>query len=133
MVSAARGVLNCDNVVDPLTAITERVEAAGGTVLYNNGADLASVAATAAQADVAIVFGYIRTGEFSDIADICASTRTATRWSRRSPPANDDTVVVLNSGTAVEMPWLDDVDAVFSNWFAGEQMGRRSPACCGVM
>ena len=125
----ARGVLNCDNVIDPLTAITERVEAAGGTVLYNNGADLATVAATAAQADVAIVFGYIRTGEFSDIPDLRLDSG-GDALVEAVAGANDDTVVVLNSGTAVEMPWIDDVDAVFSNWFAGEQMG---PALAGLL
>lgn len=117
-----RGVLNCDNVVDPLTAITARVEAAGGTVVYNNGSDLASVSATAAQADVAIVFGYIRTGEFADTPDLRLDSN-GDALVEAVAAANDDTVVVLNSGTAVEMPWLDDVDAVFSNWFAGEQMG----------
>ena len=118
----AGGVLNCANVVDPLTAITQRVQAAGGTVVYNNGADLASVAATAAQADVAVVFGYIRTGEFADTADLRLDSN-GDALVEAVAAANDDTVVVLNSGTAVEMPWIDDVDAVFSNWFAGEQMG----------
>lgn len=117
-----RGVLNCDNVVDPLTAITERAEAAGGEVVYDNGADLASVSATAAQADVAIVFGYIRTGEFADTPDLRLDNN-GDALVETVAAANDDTVVVLNSGTAVEMPWVDDVDAVFSNWFAGEQMG----------
>ena len=118
----AGGVLNCANVVDPLTAITQRVQAAGGSVVYNNGADLASVAATVAQADVAIVFGYIRTGEFADTADLRLDSN-GDALVQAVAAANDDTVVVLNSGTAVEMPWIDDVDAVFSNWFAGEQMG----------
>src|SRR6478735_21528 len=125
----AGGVLNCANVVDPLTAITERVQAAGGSVVYNNGADLASVAATAAQADVAIVFGYIRTGEFADTADLRLDSN-GDALVQAVAAANDDTVVVLNSGTAVEMPWIDDVDAVFSNWFAGEQMG---PALAGLL
>jgi beta-glucosidase len=125
----AGGVLNCANVIDPLTAITERVEAAGGTVLFDNGSDLASVAATAAQADVAVVFGYIRTGEFSDTADLHLDSN-GDALVEAVAAANDDTVVVLNSGTAVEMPWLDDVDAVFSNWFAGEQMG---PALAGLL
>jgi len=98
-------------------------------VLYNNGADLASVAATAAQADVAIVFGYIRTGEFADTPDLHLDAN-GDALVQAVAAANDDTVVVLNSGTAVEMPWLDDVDAVFSNWFAGEQMG---PALAGLL
>jgi beta-glucosidase len=125
----ARGVLNCDNVVDPLTAITERVEAAGGEVLFNNGADLATVGATAAAADVAIVFGYIRTGEFADTPDLRLDSN-GDALVEAVAAANDDTIVVLNSGTAVEMPWVDDVDAVFSNWFAGEQMG---PALVGLL
>ena len=37
--------------------------------------------------------------------------------------ANPNTVVVLNSGSPVTMPWLDDVAAVVQLWFAGQELG----------
>lgn len=40
--------------------------------------------------------------------------------------ANPRTVVVLNTGSPVPMPWLDDVAAVLQVWFAGQELGDRS-------
>ena len=37
--------------------------------------------------------------------------------------ANPNTVVVLNSGSPVTMPWLDDVAAVVQLWFPGQELG----------
>ncbi len=37
--------------------------------------------------------------------------------------ANPDTVVVVNAGAPVLMPWLDEVRAVLLMWFPGQQMG----------
>ncbi|MBI4943771.1 MAG: beta-glucosidase [Actinobacteria bacterium] len=37
--------------------------------------------------------------------------------------ANPNTVVVVNSGAPVLMPWLDDARAVLLAWFPGQQMG----------
>ena len=37
--------------------------------------------------------------------------------------ANPNTVVVLNSGSPVTMPWLDDVAAVLQLWFPGQELG----------
>ena len=34
------------------------------------------------------------------------------------------TVVIVNSGSPVSMPWLDDVQAVVQSWFAGQEMGE---------
>ena len=33
------------------------------------------------------------------------------------------TVVVLNTGSALVLPWADRVDAVLENWYGGEEMG----------
>lgn len=116
------GVLNCAAVVDPLTAITQKVEAAGGTVYYDSGADLVSASVAAASADVAIVFGYLRTGEFSDPTDLRLDGN-GDALIEAVADAAPKTVAVLNSGTAVEMPWIDDVDAVVNAWYSGEQQG----------
>ncbi|MGW2284063.1 glycoside hydrolase family 3 protein [Streptomyces phaeochromogenes] len=37
--------------------------------------------------------------------------------------ANPDTVVVVNSGSPVELPWRDDVSAVLLSWFPGQEGG----------
>lgn len=36
----------------------------------------------------------------------------------------DRTVVVLNTAGMVEMPWVDDVDAVLETWYPGQEDGR---------
>ena len=38
--------------------------------------------------------------------------------------ANPKTVVVINAGSPVAMPWLDEVAAVMQVWFPGEEMGN---------
>lgn len=42
----------------------------------------------------------------------------------RVAAANPRTVVVVNSGSPVEMPWLDDVAAVLLGWFPGQECGH---------
>jgi beta-glucosidase len=37
---------------------------------------------------------------------------------------NPRTVVVLNTGSPVPMPWLDDVAAVVQVWFGGQELGE---------
>ncbi|MGX1675449.1 beta-glucosidase [Streptomyces sp. NPDC055400] len=37
--------------------------------------------------------------------------------------ANPNTVVIVNSGSPVELPWRNDVAAVLLNWFAGQEGG----------
>jgi beta-glucosidase len=37
--------------------------------------------------------------------------------------ANARTIVVLNTGSPVSMPWLDDVPAVLQLWFPGQELG----------
>jgi len=41
----------------------------------------------------------------------------------RVAAANPDTVVVVNSGTPVRMPWVDEVAAVVYAWLPGQAMG----------
>jgi beta-glucosidase len=39
-------------------------------------------------------------------------------------------VVVLQTGSAVEMPWIDGVQAVLETWYGGERQG---PAIAGLL
>lgn len=43
---------------------------------------------------------------------------------RRVAEANPRTVVVVNAGSPVSMPWLGEVAAVLQVWFPGEEMGN---------
>lgn len=38
--------------------------------------------------------------------------------------ANPETAVVLQSGTPVEMPWIDDVSSVLQTWYLGNEVGN---------
>jgi beta-glucosidase len=38
--------------------------------------------------------------------------------------ANPRTIVAVNAGSPVAMPWIDDVEAVIQCWFAGEEWGN---------
>lgn len=42
---------------------------------------------------------------------------------RRVAEVNPRTVVVVNSGAPVELPWADDVPAVLLSWFPGQEFG----------
>jgi beta-glucosidase len=108
--------------VAPLDSITARAQADGSTVTYANGSDLAAAAATAAGADVAIVFGYYREGEFADRPNISLDG-DGDALINAVAAANPNTIVVLQTGGPVVMPWLDSVKGVLEVWYAGEQMG----------
>jgi beta-glucosidase len=43
---------------------------------------------------------------------------------RRVAAANPRTVVVVNAGSPVELPWADDVAAVLLSWFPGQEAGH---------
>lgn len=42
----------------------------------------------------------------------------------RVAAANPNTIVVLNAGSPVHMPWLDQVKAVLQMWYLGQESGR---------
>jgi len=111
----------CEDLVAPDVAITQRA-GAGSTVTFNAGADVAAAAAAAAQSDVAVVFGYKRMGEFSDPGNLHLDGNGDALIAAVAA-ANPNTIVILQAGSAVEMPWIDDVKAVLHAWYPGEQMG----------
>ncbi|MFD4509183.1 beta-glucosidase [Streptomyces sp. NPDC058457] len=112
----------CTNPVAPLDAITERAARTGATVTYNNGADPAAAAAAAADADVAIVFGYSKMGEGSDRTNLNLDGNGDALISAVAA-ANHNTVAVLETGSAVLMPWQNDVKGILEAWYPGEQQG----------
>ncbi|MBM2618359.1 glycoside hydrolase family 3 C-terminal domain-containing protein [Actinoplanes sp. LDG1-06] len=114
--------LQCEDLVSPETSIRARAARNGATVAFDNGSDLTAAATAARNADVAVVFAYVRMGEFTDLTDLRLQGN-GDALIEAVAAANPRTVVVLQTGSAVEMPWLSRVPAVLETWYAGEQMG----------
>jgi beta-glucosidase len=91
-------------------------------VTFNNGSDMTSAAAAAAGADVAVVFAYTSEGEGSDPASLSLAGNGDALISTVAA-ANPNTIVVLETGSAVTMPWLSSVKGVMEAWYPGGQGG----------
>lgn len=114
--------MNCEDVAAPLDAITARAAKAGATVTFNDGADVSAAAAAAAGADTAIVFAYQKMGEGKDLANLNLQGNGDALIDAVAS-ANPHTIVVLETGSAVVMPWLSKVSAVVDAWYPGDEQG----------
>ncbi|OBI41897.1 beta-glucosidase [Mycobacterium colombiense] len=90
---------------------------------FDPGASPAEAARAARTADVVIVFAVRAEGEGFDIGDLSLP------WGQDELIAavadvNPNTVVVLQTGNPVAMPWRDSVNAVVQAWFPGQDGGR---------
>ena len=83
---------------------------------------LAQAVAAAKKASVAVVFASNYETEGADLTtiDLPASEN---QLISAVAAANPDTVVVLNTGSAVTMPWLDAVKGVVEAWYPGQNDG----------
>jgi beta-glucosidase len=102
----------------PLKAVS--AAAPGVKVQFDSGADPASAAALAAKSDVAIVFAYEWMSEGTDLPNL-SLPENQDGLIAQVAAANPRTVVVLETGTAVLMPWLDKVGGVLEAWYAGSK------------
>jgi beta-glucosidase len=100
----------------PLKAIQARAPLA--TVQYNAGNDPAAAAALAKNADVAIVFAYQWESEGMDLASLSLAHHQDELIAAVAA-ANPHTVVVLESGSPVLMPWVNAPAAILEAWFGG--------------
>lgn len=85
---------------------------------FDPGTDLQSAAALAKNSDLAIVFGYQWESEGMDLKSLALSDDQNTLIEQVAA-ANPHTIVVLESGSAVTMPWIDKVAGVVEAWYAG--------------
>ncbi len=83
---------------------------------------ITKAAETAKQADVAVVFVGHQVGEGMDRLSL-ALPNDQDALIEAVAKANPRTVVVLNTGGAVTMPWLDRVAAVLEMWLPGDAYG----------
>ncbi|GIH20397.1 beta-glucosidase [Rugosimonospora africana] len=88
------------------------------------GQSLHDQAVTAARnANLAVVFVDKFESEGGDLADINLSA-DQNQLVTDVAAANPNTVVVVNSGSAVAMPWAGSVKGVVENWYPGQEDGN---------
>jgi len=92
------------------------------TIAFDDGKDTAKAAESAKGADVAIVMVGDHESEGHDHG--IALEGNQDQLVEAVAAANPHTVVVLKSGSAVLMPWLDKVPAVLEAWYPGEEDGN---------
>jgi beta-glucosidase len=90
---------------------------------FDPGISPAEAALAARRADIAIVFAVRVEGEGFDIADLSLP------WGQDAVIAavaavNPNTVVVLETGNPVDMPWRDAVNAIVQAWYPGQAGGQ---------
>jgi beta-glucosidase len=91
-------------------------------VNYESGADLKAAARLAAASDVAVVFVTQWNNEGDDKSLTLENDQDALVAAVAS--ANPRTVVVLETGGAVFMPWIDQVPAALQAWYPGTSGGE---------
>ena len=108
----------------PLKAIKARAPHA--TVTFDPGVDPQAAAAAAKGADVAIVFGYEWESEGMDLPSLALSNykNDGKEVDQNAviaavAAANPHTVVVLETGSPVTMPWVDAPAGILETWFSG--------------
>jgi len=100
----------------PLKSI--RAKAPGASVQFDSGTDPSAAAALAKSSDVAIIFAYAWESEGMDLDSLSLPDKQDELIAKVAA-ANPHTVVVLETGTAATMPWVDQVSAVLEAWYAG--------------
>ena len=108
----------------PLKALQTKMPNA--KIDFNPGTDPKSAANLAKSADLAIVFAYQWLAEDMDVPSLSLSNNQDALIEQVAA-ANPHTIVVLETGTAVTMPWIDKVAGVVEAWYAGSA-GHRALA-----
>ena len=107
--------------VAPVKGIRERV-GSKVKVAFADGKDVTQAVALAKSSDVAIVMVGEHETEGRDHSLTLSGNQDA--LVEAVAAANPHTVVVLKTGSAVFMPWLDKVPAILEAWYPGEEDGN---------
>lgn len=100
----------------PLKSVRKKAD--GANVQFDSGVDPESAAKLAKNSDVAIVFAYQWESESMDLPDLSLPEHQD-ELIEKVATANPHTVVVVESGGPVTMPWVGKVPAILEAWFAG--------------
>ncbi|WP_323993228.1 glycoside hydrolase family 3 C-terminal domain-containing protein [Nguyenibacter sp. L1] len=104
----------------PLDAM--HAEAPGGHIDYASGTDIARATELARHADVAIVFATQFCFEGADVPDLSLPDHQ-NELIAAVAKVNPHTIVVLETGNPVLMPWLPMVQGVVEAWYPGSGGG----------
>ena len=102
----------------PLKAV--KAKATSAEVKFDSGADLAKAAALAKASEIAIVFAHQWQSEGMDLPNLSLPDNQDALIAAVAA-ANPHTIVVLETGTAVTMPWVDKVSGILEVWYAGSK------------
>jgi beta-glucosidase len=102
----------------PLKSI--RAKAPGVKVQFDPGSNLNVAEDLAKSSDVAIVFAYQWESEGMDLPDLSLPD-DQDKLIARVAAANPHTIVVLETGTAVTMPWAGQVSGIVEAWYGGSR------------
>lgn len=107
--------------VEPVAGIHKR---AGEKieVQFSDGTNITEAVALAKSADVAIVMVGDRESEGRDHS--ITLTNHQDELVEAVAAANPHTIVVLKTGSAILMPWADNVPAILEAWYPGEEDGN---------
>jgi beta-glucosidase len=100
----------------PLKAL--RAKFPNAKVEFDSGQDISAAAALAKKSDVAIVFAHQWLAEGVDLPSLSLPDNQDALIEQVAA-ANPNAIVVLETGTAVTMPWIAKVRGVVEVWFAG--------------
>ncbi len=105
----------------PLDELRKRIPNA--QIEFDPGISPAEAVLAARRADIVIVFAIRVEGEGFDSADLSLP------WGQDAviaavSAANPNTVVVLETGNPVSMPWRDSVNAIVQAWYPGQAGGQ---------
>jgi len=100
----------------PLKALQSRLPKT--KIHFDSGTDLQSAVGLAKSSDLAIVFASQWESEDMDLPSL-SLPENQDALIEQVAAANPHTIVVLETGTAVTMPWIDKVAGVVEAWYAG--------------
>jgi beta-glucosidase len=120
----ADGKRTGDALYDPSSPLKAIVAVALGVrVDFADGADAAAAASLASKADAAVVFATQWATEGFDVPDLALPDHQDALIAAVAA-ANPRTIVVLETGDPVLMPWLDRTPAVLEAWYPGARGGE---------
>jgi beta-glucosidase len=124
------------DIVSPYQGIVQAGLAKGDLVTYADGTATADAVAAAKASDVAVVFANDAETEGSDRPNLGLTFGACIFVACQQTPidqdkliaavaqANPNTIVVLDTGGPVTMPWVNQVKGVLEAWYPGQEDGN---------
>jgi beta-glucosidase len=133
---SSRGPNLPPRIVSALEGIQAQAQAHGDRVVYVEGSQVEDARLAASMADVAVVVATDGSSEGTDRPDLglrpafCATLFCQSvpleqeKMIAAATSANPRTIVALDIGAPVRMPWLKDAGAVLVPWYGGAEHGN---------